>query len=99
MDVQPPDHSCALQKRWGKCDWWFMKSNGLCDRTCGRCVDAPRATPKDYEDDYAHPLAAEEERPAESADAPAPVVADAIDFDGVAADALRPHREETRRSA
>ena len=99
VDVQPPDHSCALQKRWGKCDWWFMKSNGLCDRTCGRCVDAPRATPKDYEDDYAHPLAAEEERPAESADAPAPVVADAIDFDGVAADALRPHREETRRSA
>lgn len=96
VDVQPPDHSCALQKQWGKCDWWFMKSNGLCDRTCGRCVDAPRAKREDYEDDYVEQPRAAEEKPA---DAPAPAVTDAIDFDSIAADVLRLRQDEGTPSA
>jgi hypothetical protein len=96
VDVQPPDHSCALQKQWGKCDWWFMKSSGLCDRTCGRCVDAPRAKREDYEDDYVEQPRAAEEKPA---DAPAPAVTDAIDFDSIAADVLRLRQDEGTPSA
>ena len=92
VDVQPLDHSCLLQKQWGKCDWWFMKANGLCDKTCGRCVDAPAAKRKDYDDDYAEePLAAKKG----AAPGPAP----AVDFDGIAADALRLRAQERNTRA
>lgn len=92
VDVQPLDHSCLLQKQWGKCDWWFMKANGLCDKTCGRCVDAPRAKRKDYDDDYVEePLAAKEG----AAPGPAP----AVDFDRIAADVLRLRAQERNTRA
>ena len=74
-----------------------MKSNGLCDRTCGRCVDAPRAKREDYEDDYVEQPRAAEEKPA---DAPAPAeYLDAIDFDSIAADVLRLRQDEGTPSA
>ena len=75
-----------------------MKSNGLCDRTCGRCVDgAPRRRCReDYEDDYVEQPRAAEEKPA---DAPAPAVTDAIDFDSIAADVLRLRQDEGTPSA
>jgi hypothetical protein len=32
-------HACADQKRWGKCDEWFMTNGGYCRKTCGKCVN------------------------------------------------------------
>jgi hypothetical protein len=32
-------HTCAEQKRWGKCDEWFMENGGYCRKTCGKCVN------------------------------------------------------------
>jgi hypothetical protein len=69
-----------------------MKANGLCDKTCGRCVDAPRAKRKDYDDDYVEePLAAKKG----AAPGPAP----AVDFDGIAADVLRLRAQERNTRA
>ena len=69
----------------------FMKSNGLCDRTGSSRSKPPRAKREDYEDDYVEQPRAAEEEPA---DAPAPAVADAIDFDSIAADVLRLRQDE-----
>ena len=48
FDVQPQDHECILQKRWGKCDDWWLKNGGYCAKTCGRCVELLEV--KEYED-------------------------------------------------
>ena len=95
VDVQPPDHSCALQKQWGKCDWWFMKSNGLCDRTCGR----RRRAASEARRLRGRLRRTASRRGREPADAPAPAVADAIDFDSIAADVLRLRQDEGTPSA
>ncbi|EFN54108.1 hypothetical protein CHLNCDRAFT_136257 [Chlorella variabilis] len=36
----PDGHSCAQQKQWGKCEQDFIKVNGYCAATCGRCGGA-----------------------------------------------------------
>ena len=78
-DVQPPDHSCAQQREWGKCDAWFMLSNGLCAKTCGRCVDPPRDAAKDY-DDYLD-ASLEEMEIAEAPERSSDPVVDEIDYE------------------
>lgn len=42
LELEEPEHGCAEQRAWGKCDDTFMVRSGYCERTCGRCqVRAP----------------------------------------------------------
>eukprot|EP01025_Chloroclados_australasicus_P033173 TRINITY_DN3376_c0_g2_i1.p1 TRINITY_DN3376_c0_g2~~TRINITY_DN3376_c0_g2_i1.p1 ORF type:complete len:925 (+),score=103.84 TRINITY_DN3376_c0_g2_i1:210-2777(+) len=39
-DVAPDSwYTCEQQKDFGKCEDWYFKQEGFCDRTCGRCQD------------------------------------------------------------
>ena len=75
-DVLPPPsdgkyYSCAQQKEWGKCDWWFIINGGYCEKTCGRCVEIFEPLTDDY-DDYDELDVAPSVAPAEApSDAPA----------------------------
>lgn len=91
VDFQPPEHGCAQQKKWGKCDAYFMTSKGLCAKTCGRCVATP-SEPKDYDDDYVvdDDSVADDKSIADDDDspAPAPSALDDVDFAAIADDVL-----------